>query len=62
MHGRTEVLNAVLGIFSAEESASAQKGTSAEHRSGTSPVAFVLYEGVHVYCHYVFITVVATAV
>lgn len=29
MHGRTEVLNAVLGIFNAEESVSAQKGTSA---------------------------------
>lgn len=33
-----------------------------EHLSGTSPMAFMLYEGVHIYCHYVFITVVATAV
>lgn len=64
---RREVLNAVLEIFSAEESALACSDTKRAAQlwgrlSGTSPAAYVLYEGVHVYCHYVFVTVVATAV
>lgn len=67
MHCRTEVLSAVLGVFSAEESPLACSGTKRApdlwgRPSGTSPAAYALCEGVHVYCHYIFITVVATAV